>query len=140
MWREEAGVAVSLIAAKRLYSGAPYAYAAVAEGSGLVFTAGACPLDESGNVVAAGDIPTQMRQALSNLSEALAAAGCTIKDVLKTTVYVAASSREDLLAAWAEVSSYFGQHAAPSTLLGVSFLGYRDQLVEVEAVAQRPSI
>jgi len=30
---------------------------------------------------------------------------------------------------------HFGSHDAPSTLLGVSVLGYPDQLVEVEAVA-----
>ena len=30
---------------------------------------------------------------------------------------------------------HFNAHDAPSTLLGVSVLGYRDQLVEVEAVA-----
>ena len=30
---------------------------------------------------------------------------------------------------------HFGDHDAPSTLLGVSVLGYPDQLVEVEAVA-----
>lgn len=31
----------------------------------------------------------------------------------------------------------FGDHDAPSTLLGVAVLGYPDQLVEVEAVAVR---
>jgi hypothetical protein len=29
----------------------------------------------------------------------------------------------------------FGDHDAPSTLLGVAVLGYPDQLVEVEAIA-----
>ena len=36
-----------------LYPGAPYNYSAAAQG--LVFTAGACPLDEHGTVVAPGD-------------------------------------------------------------------------------------
>jgi hypothetical protein len=31
-----------------------------------------------------------------------------------------------------------GGHGVPSTLLGVTVLGYRDQLVEVEAVAVLP--
>jgi enamine deaminase RidA (YjgF/YER057c/UK114 family) len=55
--------------------------------------------------------------------------------VLKTTVYVATRDRADLLAAWNVVRRHFADHDAPSTLLGVSVLGYRDQLVEVEAVA-----
>jgi hypothetical protein len=38
-------------------------------------------------------------------------------------------------AAWEVVAAAFGEHDAPSTLLGVAVLGYRDQLVEIEAVA-----
>jgi hypothetical protein len=33
------------------------------------------------------------------------------------------------------VRARFGEHDAPSTLLGVTVLGYRGQLVEVDAVA-----
>ena len=72
---------------------------------------------------------------MENLSEALAGAGARLGDVVKTTVYVATTQRSDLLAAWDVVRGYFGLHDPPSTLLGVSVLGYPDQLVEVEAVA-----
>ena len=47
---------VQLVRAHRLYAGVPYAYASVAEPGALVFTAGACPLDENEMVVGAGDI------------------------------------------------------------------------------------
>jgi enamine deaminase RidA (YjgF/YER057c/UK114 family) len=56
--------------------------------------------------------------------------------VLKTTVYVASAERTDLVAAWEQVRTAFGDHDAPSSLLGVTVLGYVDQLVEVAAVAQ----
>jgi enamine deaminase RidA (YjgF/YER057c/UK114 family) len=59
----------------------------------------------------------------------------TVTDVVKTTVYVASTQREDLVAAWNVVSGVFGAHDVPSTLVGVAVLGYPDQLVEVEAVA-----
>jgi enamine deaminase RidA (YjgF/YER057c/UK114 family) len=100
-----------------------------------VFTAGACPLDENGSVVGRGDLRAQARQVLGNLTEALAAAGATLADVLKTTVYVASADRADLVAVWDVISAAFGDHDAPSTLLGVATLGYDGQLVEVEAVA-----
>ncbi len=129
---------VNLIRSSRLYAGAPYAYAATARQAGLIFTAGACPLDERGEVTAPGDVAAQMRQALANLRIALEEAGVTIRDVLKTTVYVASSDRADLLAAWEEVAAAFGQHDVPSTLLGVTVLGYPGQLVEIEAVAAAP--
>jgi enamine deaminase RidA (YjgF/YER057c/UK114 family) len=124
-----------LVRCTRLFPGAPYAYAATAPGTGLIFTAGACPLDDQGQVVPLGDVAGQMRQALGNLRVALAECGATLPDVLKTTVYVASSRREDLLAAWNEAAAAFGDHDAPSTLLGVAVLGYQGQLVEIEATA-----
>jgi len=129
---------VSLIRSTRLFPGAPYAYAAQALPAGLILTAGACPLDEQGEVTAPGDIPAQMRQALGNLRIALDEAGVTIGDVLKTTVYVTTTDRADLVAAWDEVAAAFGEHDAPSTLLGVTVLGYPGQLVEIEAIAVAP--
>jgi enamine deaminase RidA (YjgF/YER057c/UK114 family) len=127
---------VTLVRSDDLAAAAPYAYAAVpSPGARLVFTAGACPLDESGATVAPGDVAGQAERVMANLRTALRAAGADLDDVLKTTVYVVTSDRDELVAAWDVVRRHFGDHEAPSTLLGVSVLGYRDQLVEVEAVA-----
>jgi enamine deaminase RidA (YjgF/YER057c/UK114 family) len=128
-------MAVELVRADRLSAAVPYAYAAIAPPGGLIFTAGACPLDQDRRVVAPGDVEAQARQVMDNLTEALAAAGAGLTDVLKTTVYVASPDRADLVAAWEVVRTAFGDHDAPSTLLGVAVLGYPGQLVEVEAVA-----
>jgi enamine deaminase RidA (YjgF/YER057c/UK114 family) len=128
-------MAVNLIRSTRLFPGAPYAYAARASQGDLIFTAGACPLDEQGRVVAPGDVSAQMRQALANLRTALEESGAAIGDVLKTTVYVASSDRGDLVRGWEEVAGFFGDHDVPSTLLGVAALGYPGQLVEIEAIA-----
>ena len=117
---------------------APYAYAAIVGPGSLVLTAGACPLDEAGEVVHPGDPAGQARQVMANLLVALEASGCGLADVARTTVYVASARREDLVAAWQEVRTAFGAHDPPSTLLGVAVLGYPEQLVEVEAVAVRP--
>jgi enamine deaminase RidA (YjgF/YER057c/UK114 family) len=132
-------MAVNLVRSTRLFPGAPYAYAARASRGVLIFTAGACPLDEQGQVVAPGDVSAQMRQALQNLRIALEESGATIPDVVKTTVYVASSDRSDLVTAWDEVAGFFGDHDVPSTLLGVAVLGYPGQLVEIEAIAVAPS-
>jgi enamine deaminase RidA (YjgF/YER057c/UK114 family) len=114
----------------------PYSHAAVVRDvPGLIYTAGACPLDASGETVAEGDVVGQARQVMVNLRAALEAAGATLTDVVKTTIYVASTQREDLVAAWNVVSGVFGAHDVPSTLVGVAVLGYPDQLVEVEAVA-----
>jgi enamine deaminase RidA (YjgF/YER057c/UK114 family) len=70
----------------------------------------------------------------------LAAAGAALTDVVKTTVYVASADRADLVAAWDVVRAAFGDHDAPSTLVGVAVLGHPDQLVEVEAIAVTPTV
>lgn len=114
-----------------LYPGAPYEYGASAHG--LVFTAGACPLDEEGRVVAPGDHEGQAARAAENLLAALAEHGASPASLLKTTVFVVAADRSELVRVWDVVSARLGR--APSTLLGVSLLGYPEQLVEIEAVA-----
>jgi enamine deaminase RidA (YjgF/YER057c/UK114 family) len=85
--------------------------------------------------VTLGDVAGQAEHVMLNPRAALAAAGPDLTDVLKTTVYVATRDQADLLAPWNVVRRHFDDHDAPSTLLGVSVLSYRNQLVEVEAVA-----
>jgi enamine deaminase RidA (YjgF/YER057c/UK114 family) len=129
------GMPAEFVRNTRLFSKVPYAYAATAPEIGLIVTAGACPLDDRGRVVAPGDIAAQTRQAFDNLRIVLQECGAEIRDVLKTTIFVSTSSRDDLIIAWNEVAGGFGDHDPPSTLLGVTVLGYPDQLVEIEAIA-----
>jgi enamine deaminase RidA (YjgF/YER057c/UK114 family) len=130
------GEAVTLIRSKALTDAAPYAYAAMAQpGSRLIFTARACPPDDAGETLAPGDIAAQAEQVMRNLQTALAITGASLTDFLKTTLYVATRDQADLLAPWNVVRLHFADHDAPSILPGASILGYRNQLVEVEAVA-----
>jgi enamine deaminase RidA (YjgF/YER057c/UK114 family) len=121
-----------------LFRGTPYDYFAVAAEGSLVFTAGACPLDAKGRVVAVGDHEGQARQALANLRAALAEAGSDFDNVLRSTVYVVTVDPAELVRTWNVVEEAFAPSRPPSTLLGVSLLGYPDQLVEIEAVAVVP--
>ncbi|HEY3775793.1 MAG TPA: RidA family protein [Solirubrobacteraceae bacterium] len=126
-----------LFGSDRLAREVPYHYASAATGRTLVFTAGACPLDEEGRVVAAGDVAGQTRRSIENLRVALEDAGCALSGIVKTTIFVASSARDDLLDAWNEYEKVFGTDGPPSTLLGVAALGWHEQLVEIEAVAVR---
>jgi enamine deaminase RidA (YjgF/YER057c/UK114 family) len=128
--------AVTLIRSGSLFGAAQYAYAATAPaGSRLIFLAGACPLNADGSTAAVGDYPGQAAKAFENLRTALADAGASVTDVISTRVLVASSRQQDLVAAWEVVRDSLGSHDVPSTLLGVTVLGYLDQLVEIEAVA-----
>lgn len=127
---------VELIRASDLSDVAEYAYAAAApKDARLIFLAESCPLDERGATVAVGDYAGQAAACIETMKRALAASGATIQDVISTRVLVASSSQSDLVAAWEVVRDAFGEHDVPSTLMGVTVLGYDDQLVEIEAVA-----
>lgn len=128
--------AVTLIRSAALSDAAEYAYAATAPADArLVFLAGSCPLEVDGSTAAVGDYAGQAASCLENMTVALAAAGATLEDVISTRVLVASSRQADLVEAWDVVRERFGDHDVPSTLLGVTVLGYDDQLVEIEAVA-----
>lgn len=128
--------AVTLIRSASLSGVAEYAYAATAPAeSRLVFLAGACPLNQDGSTAAVGDFAGQAAKALENMRTALADAGAELEDVISTRVLVASQRQQDLVTAWGVVRDAFGDHDVPSTLMGVTVLGYHDQLVEIEAVA-----
>jgi enamine deaminase RidA (YjgF/YER057c/UK114 family) len=111
-----------------------YSHVAIARGSTLVFTAGAVPLDADGELVGADDAAAQTDQVVANLLAALSVAGAEPEDVVKTTVYVAGGDHDRQVTVWGAVQRS-PIAAAPSTLVGVKMLGYRGQVVEIEAVA-----
>ena len=127
---------VELIRAPTLSDVADYACAATApKEARLIFLAGSCPLNDDGTTAAVGDYAGQAAICVETMTRALAAAGATIEDVINTRVLVATSEQTDLVTVWEVVRDAFGEHDVPSTLMGVTVLGYDDQLVEVEAVA-----
>jgi enamine deaminase RidA (YjgF/YER057c/UK114 family) len=121
-----------------LYDGVPYDYAAVAAPGALLFTAGACPLDPAGTVVGLGDHRAQAEAAVDNLLLVLTAHGTGPEHLVRTTIYVV-GERQDLVDVWDVVAARLAPHRPPSTLLGVTVLGYPDQLVEVDGIAALPT-
>jgi enamine deaminase RidA (YjgF/YER057c/UK114 family) len=117
-----------------LFSPPDYAHVAIAHGR-LVLTAGGVPLDAEGALVGPGDYGEQTRRVIANLLEALDGGRATPDDVAKTTVYVVAPHGRGPLAEVWDVVRTSPLGGAPSTLLGVSTLGYEGQLVEIEAIA-----
>ncbi|CAH0174746.1 RidA family protein [Plantibacter cousiniae (nom. nud.)] len=127
---------VTLIRSDELSDAAEYAYASSVPASArLLFLAGSCPLNVDGSTAAVGDVAGQAAKCVENLVTALEAAGATLADVASTRVLVASTKQSDLVTAWEVVRAAFGDHDVPSTLLGVTVLGYDDQLVEIEATA-----
>lgn len=130
-----APAAIRPIRAPELWA-APYSYGStVPPGARLIFLAGACPINPDGTTAGVGSYVAQAYKSIDNLEAALHAAGATLHDVVSARIFVASSERRDLTAAWEVVRRAFGHHEVPSTLVGVSVLGYPEQLVEIEAIA-----
>jgi enamine deaminase RidA (YjgF/YER057c/UK114 family) len=117
-----------------------YAYASIVPSTmDLLFLAGSCPLNKEGDVQHLGDYELQAKKCMENLKEVLQECGSTLEDVVYTRVLVASQNQADLSAAWNTIRKEFGDHDVPSTLTGVTVLGYTNQLVEIEAIAAKES-
>jgi 2-iminobutanoate/2-iminopropanoate deaminase len=108
----------------------PYNQAVVA--GGLVFTAGQIPLDPGTMEVVGTTAAEQARQALANAQAVIEAAGATLADVVKVTVFIRDMGE---FAAINEVYAGFFTGDPPArSVVEVSRLP-KDVLVEVEMIA-----
>lgn len=110
-----------------------YSHVVVAEGRRLIFISGQLARDRHGNVVGKGDMRAQLRQVGENIKAALAAAGATLNDLVKTTTYV--TDIEEYFRHVDVRMEYFGAALPTSTTVEVRRLAQPDFLVEVEAIA-----
>lgn len=63
-------------------------YSQAVRSGDLLFLSGQIPLDPATGQLVGGDIAAQTRRVMENLRAVLAAAGCTLADVVRTTIYL----------------------------------------------------
>jgi 2-iminobutanoate/2-iminopropanoate deaminase len=116
--------------------GGHYSHGVIVEGGRTLYAAGQVPLDENGNLVAPGDVGGQTRQALENLRRLVEAAGGSMDDIAKTTVFVTSiESRGPVGEARKE---FFKGDPPANTFLVISSLADPGFLVEIEAIVPLP--
>jgi 2-iminobutanoate/2-iminopropanoate deaminase len=107
-------------------------YSQAIQSGSLLFLAGQIPLDPASGELVSGSIALETERIMQNLSAVLSAAGASLKNVVKTTVYLTN------MADFAEFNEAYGQHfpvAPPArTTVAVAALpkGVR---IEIEAIA-----
>ncbi len=115
-----------------------YRQVAIATGTRQVHIAGQVAYDADGQLVARGDLAGQVAQANRHVAIARQAAGATLGDVVRLTIYVVDWKLEkmpEFLAGVGQVADELQIVPAPASLIGVAVLFDPDILVEIEATA-----
>ncbi len=110
-------------------------YSQAVRAGDFVFTAGQIGLDPATGQMVAGGVEAQTRQALRNLQAVLEAAGASLSQVVKTTVFL--QDMNDFAAMNAVYAEFFAAEPPARSAVQAAALP-KGALVEIEAVAYSP--
>lgn len=99
----------------------------------LIFTSGQIPIDPESGELVTDDIKKAAKRCILNLKAVLEAADSSLKNVIKTTVFI--KNMDDFAAVNQVYGEYFTENYPARSCVEVSRLP-KDALVEIEAVAK----
>ena len=107
-------------------------YSQAIKANGFLFVSGQLPVVPATGQFAEGGVSGQTRQSLENVKAILTAAGCTLADVVKTTVFI--KDMNDFGTVNTAYAEYFKQDCPARACIEVARLP-KDALVEIEVIA-----
>jgi 2-iminobutanoate/2-iminopropanoate deaminase len=107
-------------------------YSQAIKANGFIFVSGQLPAVPLDGQLVEGGIAAQTKQSLENIKAILAKAGCTLADVVKTTVFL--KNINDFAAMNQVYAEYFSKECPARACFEVARLP-KDALVEIEAIA-----
>lgn len=129
--------AIEHIQPEALFASEPFGFSHVTTSppGKLVFISGQVAADAALQTVGGDDLGAQARQALSNLGEALKAAGASPSDVTMVRAYIVNFQPAQGAVLGPLFAEFFGTPAPASTWVGVTGLAGPDFQIEIEAIA-----
>jgi 2-iminobutanoate/2-iminopropanoate deaminase len=110
----------------------PYSQAIACSPGEMVFVSGQIPLVPATMETVSEDVTAQTQQVIENLKAVLAAADCTLHNVVKTTIFL--QSMNDFAAVNAVYSQHFVENPPARSTIEVAKLP-KNVRVEIEAIA-----
>ena len=109
-------------------------YSQAVEAGGFVFVSGQIPLDPASGILIQGDIKEQTRRVMENAGKILSAAGCSMADVVKTTIYL--KDMNDFGAVNEVYGGYFTSDPPARATVEVARLP-KEAVVEMDFIAKK---
>lgn len=109
-------------------------YSQAVEDGGFVFTSSVLPIDPVTGEIYNGDIQVQTELILNNMENILKEAGCTLKNVVKTTVFMTDLTKFAEMNATYE--TFFKENPPARTTVQVTALP-KGSVVQIEAIAKK---
>lgn len=101
-----------------------------------IMVSGQVAYDSQGRIVGVGDLGAQTHQVYANIETALKAAGASMRDVVKTVLFVRDLNPEKARIIREVRKAFLSADNPPaSTMIGAASLAHPDLLLEVEAIA-----
>lgn len=109
-------------------------YSQAIEAGGFIFVSGQIPLIPATGEIVEGSVEVQTARVLENLKAILEAAGSSLEDVVKTTVYI--TNMDDFVKVNGIYGQYFQENPPARVCVEVSKLP-KGALVEIDVIAAR---
>ncbi len=110
-------------------------YSPVIRAGDFVFVSGQGPIDPATDMMSYGDIKHEARVTLNNVKRLLEAAGASLSDVVKVSVFL--KDGRDFAAMNEVYKEFFGDQRPARTTVAVAFADPKMQ-IEIDCVAYRP--
>ena len=108
-------------------------------GSTVIYVSGQVSYNSDGEIVGVGDLPTQVHQVYQNIATALSAYGASMRNVVKTTIFVCDLTPQKIAIIRQVRAGFLSEESPPaSTMVGVQALAKPELMLEVEAIAVMP--